>query len=542
VTRRRVVLGCLIVSLLATSLAQAQTEDIPKDILSRPVTGDEVVGPSGLTRTSDDPLLRNPPPAMAGPVDPKIYRVGPGDLIQIQVAGRTSRNWLLQVGPEGYLLIPGTGSTSVSGMTLERARAQIVKVVESRFRGVDVDVRLARPRTFQIYLTGQVKSPGTTQAIGSSRVADVLMEGTLLDNASRRRIEVAHMDGTREAADLVIFTRTGDQSANPWLRDGDIISVPVAVEWIWAQGAVGRPAQFELGLHDSLLTLFHLAGDPIPAAEVDKALLVRWKYPGRPDSLWLRLDDVYSRRVNPELRDGDRLYVYYLPQYHVQHEVFLYGEVARPGVYPIAEGKQRLTDLIRAAGGFLPTADLTAIRIHRTNPNAPTEGEKDPELDRLLHLPREQLTSSEYARLITGLASLREDYRVDWTRLNSAPKDLDLLLRNGDLVRVDRLVSSVRVDGAVRRPGILSFRPGLRIRDYIDQAGGMTEKAWASQIRVTRAVTGQTLPANNVPSLDPGDFVWVPERPDKTAWDHIGAILTALAQLATVVIAVRSIH
>jgi len=82
----------------------------------------------------------------------------------------------------------------------------------------------------------------------------------------------------------------------------------------------------------------------------------------------------------------------------------------------------------------------------------------------------------------------------------------------------------------------------LRIRDYIDQAGGMTEKAWASQIRVTRAVTGQTLPANNVPSLDPGDFVWVPERPDKTAWDHIGAILTALAQLATVVIAVRSIH
>jgi polysaccharide export outer membrane protein len=542
VTRRRVVLGCLMVSLLATSLAQAQTEDIPKDILSRPVTGDEVVGPSGLTRTSDDPLLRNPPPAMAGPVDPKIYRVGPGDLIQIQVAGRTSRNWLLQVGPEGYLLIPGTGSTSVSGMTLERARAQIVKVVESRFRGVDVDVRLARPRTFQIYLTGQVKSPGTTQAIGSSRVADVLMEGTLLDNASRRRIEVAHMDGTREAADLVIFTRTGDQSANPWLRDGDIISVPVAVEWIWAQGAVGRPAQFELGLHDSLLTLFHLAGDPIPAAEVDKALLVRWKDPGRPDSLWLRLDDVYSRRVNPELRDGDRLYVYYLPQYHVQHEVFLYGEVARPGVYPIAEGKQRLTDLIRAAGGFLPTADLTAIRIHRTNPNAPTEGEKDPELDRLLHLPREQLTSSEYARLITGLASLREDYRVDWTRLNSAPKDLDLLLRNGDLVRVDRLVSSVRVDGAVRRPGILSFRPGLRIRDYIDQAGGMTEKAWASQIRVTRAVTGQTLPANNVPSLDPGDFVWVPERPDKTAWDHIGAILTALAQLATVVIAVRSIH
>jgi len=542
VIRRLALLGWLVLSLVTAPLAFAQGTDIPTDVLSRPVSPEDVLGPSGLSRSPEDPLLRNPSPPMAGPVDPQIYRVGPGDLIQIQVSGRTSRNWLLQVGPEGYLLIPGVGSTKVSGKTLAEARADIIKVMQTHFRGVETEVRLGRPRTFQIYLTGQVKTPGPAQAIGSSRIADVLAEGTMLDNASRRRIEVNHTDGTREIADLVLFSRTGDQSANPWLRDGDVINVPVAVEWIWAQGAVGRASQFELGPHDSLLTLFRLAGDPIPAAEVDKALLVRWKDPFTPDSLWLRLDDVYSRRVNPELRDGDRLYVYYLPQYHVQHEVFLFGEVHRPGVYPIAEGRQRLTDLLRAGGGFLPTADLTAIRVHRLNPNAPTEGEKDPEFDRLLHMPREQLTSSEYARLTTGLASLREDYRVDWTRLNSAPQNLDLLLRNGDVVRVDRLVSSVRVDGAVRRPGILSFKPGLRIRDYLDQAGGMTEKAWASQIRVTRAVTGQTLPANNVPSLDPGDFVWVPERPDKTAWDHIGAILTALAQLATVVIAVRSIR
>jgi protein involved in polysaccharide export with SLBB domain len=537
-------LGGLLLSLLlaAPSLHAQTTDEIPKEILDRAGAQDEGMGTTGLTRSPEDPLVRNQGPPIAGPVDPKIYRVGPGDLIQIQLSGRTSRNWLLAVGPEGYLLIPGVGSTNVAGKTLAEARTDIVKVMQTRYKGVETEVRLGRPRTFQIYLTGQVKTPGVWQAVGSSRVADVLSEGSFADNASHRRIEVNHTDGTREIADLVIFTRTGDQSANPWLRDGDVINVPVAVEWVWAQGAVGRAAQFELGLHDSLLTLFHLAGDPIPAAEVDKALLVRWKDPFTPDSLWLRLDEVYSRQTNPQLRDGDRLYVYYLPQYHVQHEVYLYGEVQRPGVYPITEGRHRLTDLLRAAGGFLPTADLTAIRIHRTNPNAPTEGEKDPELDRLLHLPREQLTSSEYARLITGLASLREDYRVDWTRLNSAPQNLDLLLKNGDVVRVDRLVSSVRVDGAVRRPGILSFKPGLRIRDYIDQAGGMTEKAWASQIRVTRAVTGQTLPANNVPSLDPGDFVWVPERPDKTAWDHISAILIALAQLATVVIAVRSIH
>jgi protein involved in polysaccharide export with SLBB domain len=291
--------------------------------------------------------------------------------------------------------------------------------MQGQFHGVGIDLRLARPRTFQIYLTGQVKTPGPVLATGSNRVADILGEGAFQDNASRRRVEVAHTDGTVEFADLVRFTRLGSQVANPWLRDGDIIRVPVATEFIWAQGALGRPGMVELGLNDSLLTLFELAGDPSPAAEVDKALLVRWQDAFTPDSMWVRLDDVYDRRTNPQLRDGDRLYVYYLPQYHLQHEVFVYGEVARPGVYPIAEGRHHLSDLVKAVGGFLPTADLTAIRVHRRNPAA---GERDQELERLLRMSREQLTASEYDKLTTRLAGLREDYRVDWTRLNDSSR------------------------------------------------------------------------------------------------------------------------
>ena len=65
--------------------------------------------------------------------------------------------------------------------------------------------------------------------------------------------------------------------------------------------------------------------------------------------------------------------------------------------------------------------------------------------------------------------------------------------------------------------------------------------AWSSRVRVTRAVTGQTLPARNVRVLDPGDFVWVPERPDKSPWDYARETLTALAQVATVIIAVRGV-
>jgi hypothetical protein len=59
---------------------------------------------------------------------------------------------------------------------------------------------------------------------------------------------------------------------------------------------------------------------------------------------------------------------------------------------------------------------------------------------------------------------------------------------------------------------------------------------------VTRAVTGQTLSASNVATLDPGDLSWVPERPDRTLWDNTRDLWTAVAQIATVVIAIRTVR
>jgi polysaccharide export outer membrane protein len=427
----------------------------------------------------------------------------------------------------------------VDGRTLADVRDDLLSRMRGQFKGVNMDLRLARPRMFRVYLTGQVRVAGPVDATGSSRVADVAMMGTMLDDASRRHIEVLHRDGTRDIADLELFLRTGDNNLNPWLRDGDVINLPVATEFVWAQGALARPGRFELGPSDSLRTLLRLAGDPLPAAETSRVLLVTWRDPLTPESTWVSLEDVYARKTNPPLEDGQRVYVYYVPQYHLQHEATIIGEVRRPGLYPIVEGRTHLSYLVAAADRFLPSADLSAIRVHRRSPNA---GERDPELDRLLRLSRNELTGSEYEQLRTKLAGLREDYRVDWARLQQDPAHLDPLIRDGDIVRVERLVNSIRVDGEVRRPGILAYAPGQRVENYIAQTGGFTDRAWRGKVRVTRAVTGQTLLARNVKTLDPGDFVWVPERPDITVWQQAKEVLTALATVATIVIAIRSVR
>ena len=375
------------------------------------------------------------------------------------------------------------------------------------------------------------------EASGTLRVGDVLTGALLLDGASHRRIEVLRADGTRVFCDLELFLQTGDAGMNPWLRDGDVIQVPSATEFVYAQGAVARPGRYELGVRDSLRTLMRLSGDPLPSAEADRVLLVRFKDPFTPESLWVSLDDVYSRRRNPVLEDGERLYIYFIPQYHQQHEAVILGEVQRPGTYPIAEGRTRLSNLVSAADGFQGSADLSAIRVHRRSTLA---AEKDQELDRLLRLSRNDLTSSEYEMLRTKLAGLREDYRVDWARLEGSWTSICCCATGTWSAWSGWCPPSA---WTARSAGPASSTScGEGVEDYVAQAGGYTDRALRGKVRVTRAVTGQTLLARNVHTLDPGDFVWVPEKSDVTLWMQSRELLTALAQVATVVIAIRSVR
>jgi len=263
--------------------------------------------------------------------------------------------------------------------------------------------------------------------------------------------------------------------------------------------------------------------------------MVRWKSATEAESLLFSIDQVASGAFNPPLRDGDRVYVYDTPRFHELEQAVVVGEVERPGTYPLVSGKTRLSDLIDAAGGFLPRASLSAIRVYR--PNAAVR-DSDPELDRLLRMSRAEMSEVEYSRLQTRLAARHQDFRIDWRRIKGVP-ELDLVMRGGDIVRVEQEFLAVRVDGEVRRPGIVSFDPARDANDYIRLVGGFSERAAPGKVLVTRAVTGQTLRSRDVQSLAPGDLIWVPERPDRSIWQELAVVLAAGAQFATIYIAFK---
>jgi polysaccharide biosynthesis/export protein len=474
------------------------------------------------------------PSLVTAPVDPDVYVVGPGDLFQLTLSGPVSRVDYLTVGPEGDLLIPGSGPFHLSGLTLKVARQRLLESLAREFRGVHIDLQLARVRLMRVYITGDVRQAGPIEIAATSRLSEALPAAVLINGASRRNVVLHHRDGVTLIGDLELFDKTGRYDLNPYLSDGDIIHVPTAVEFVQVHGAVAREGRFELGPADSLRTLLDLAGGPLPSAQAEQCLLVRWKTTSQAESLRFDLGDVYSGRTNPPLRDGDHAFVFFTARFHALERAGVYGEVENPGVYPLATGQTRLSDLIKAAHGFLPRADLTSVRVFR----ASKTGETDPEFDRLIRLSRAEMTDTEYEILQAKLAARREDYRVDWFRVEKAP-ELDILLRDEDVVRVDPLYASVRVEGQVRRPGIVEFEARRSVDEYVSLAGGYSDRADRAKIRITRAITGLSLRARDVQAVAPGDLIWVPERPDVTLWQHLQTLITVAAQVATVVIAVR---
>jgi protein involved in polysaccharide export with SLBB domain len=495
----------------------------------------DLLGQSGAGRNLMVPSPPAPTP-LSRPIDPNEYVVGPGDVLQVNLSGSVTRSWDATITPEGTLYVPSAGSISLMGLTLVRAREAVLRRLESEYRAVTIDLRLLRPRTLLVYLVGETTQPGALEVSAARRASEVLSDGLFAPNGSRRNIELRRRTAQGEERipiDLTRFRMTGYIARDPLLREGDQLVIPRGRYQTAIEGAVGRPGTYDLAPTDSLSTLFGMAAGPLPSA-VDRAVIVRFNDATNTDSVSFSIADVLAGRFDLPLRASDRVYVYYHPRYQLLEQVTIMGEVQRPGTYPLLPGFTRLSQLVSVAGGYLSTADLSAIRVFRGS----TLSAEDPEIGRLSQLGRGEMTASEYEVLRARVAARRPDFRLDWNRVKTNG-DLDLTLRAGDVVSVDPIYYSVRVEGQVRQPGLIRYEPGRRASDYIRIAGGFSDRASRGKVRVKRAVTDQTILARDAGALNPGDLVWVPERGDGSAWQNLQSVLLVATQVATIILAIR---
>lgn len=460
-----------------------------------------------------------------GAVDPELYRVGPGDRFALMLGGQARAFFDIPVGPEGAAVLPEGAPVPVDGLTLAEAKERIAEGAGKIFRAGRLEVLLSRVRAFKVHVGGEVTAPGTYTVGASTRAVELVDRAAgLTDGASRRELRLRHRDGTSDPVDLLLFRRTGDGVANPYLRDGDVLLVPPRREPVLVSGEVYYPGEYEVLEGERLSRILEVAGGTTTAAVRDSIVIVRFGEDGTQSEEVAR-----EGSDDPTVFPGDRILVRRRPGWHQDERVFVEGEVRYPGVYTMPPGGEPLVRVLARAGGFTPRASVATAVVLRVRP---AEASLDPRAQRLQSTPLSLLGEGEieYYRM-RGLTE-RVPLSVDFRRL--AEDGQNLRLRDGDRVVVPLSRGTVRVLGEVKRPGHVAYRPGDTWEDYVETSGGFTRRADSGRVRIARGELGAFLPASDAGPVAEDYVIWVPEARRSSWWQTTREIVTVVSQIATI--------
>ena len=467
--------------------------------------------------------------ALEGPVDPDVYLVGPGDLFDISVGGPQPVLVTLPVSADGFLMLPGAGAIRVAGRTLEEARTFAHASLREQYRNVRLEVTLAQPRQFYVHVSGAVPVPGRYLATPVARVATVLniafadttqqpVSNTTL-RPSLRNVRVMHRDGAEENVDILRYFSTGNPEHNPYLQDGDVISVPTYdpnYDALYVSGDVAFPGTYDFRPDDTLYDLLVLSTGQNAPDGFEQVRLARTRDDGS-----IVTEMIEASRAGNEIRLQPRDQIFVLPEETVRGTAELSGWVNFPGRYSIVPGRTTVGDLLELGGdprpgalergaflerSTLPEPELEVYRQNRFE-YAPRGMGRLMAADTLAILKNTRLAEMDFLSRVYLAQELRVQNRV--------PIDLEavlqgdgptILLQDGDRVHVPRDENSVFVFGQVNRPGYVAFEPGRQASHYTTSSGGLS--SLAGKAYVIEAGTGRYLDASSA-DVQSGDMIFV---------------------------------
>jgi polysaccharide biosynthesis/export protein len=163
-------------------------------------------------------------------VQDEIFRVGPGDVLEVSVWRDETLSRELIVPPDGMLSFPLIGDVKVAGMTVAEIRETMRKRLSEYVPDASLTVILKTINSLRAYVIGQVKSPGTFPITMETRVMHLLsMAHGLTPFASDRDIHVLRHEGGK--IEKISFNyrevlRGNNLEQNILLKSGDVVVVP----------------------------------------------------------------------------------------------------------------------------------------------------------------------------------------------------------------------------------------------------------------------------------------------------------------------------
>lgn len=194
-----------------------------------------------------------PPPATE-PDPPSEYRVGAGDVLEVQVFGNDDLSRSASVQPSGAIHLPLIGEVPVSGLTVTEIQRKLVSLWGRDYLvSPQVEVRVREYQSQFTFVVGEVNQPGRKPLRGRTRLIDVLVEAGGFTPRASGEVTIARSEGSFEGGGRTLRIRLAGGPMTPQdqvnleipLRSGDIITAQPK-QYVTVEGEVNRPGRYAI--------------------------------------------------------------------------------------------------------------------------------------------------------------------------------------------------------------------------------------------------------------------------------------------------------
>ena len=359
-----------------------------------------------------------------------------------------------------------------------------------------------------------------------------------------------------------------NQTVNIQLQREDVVNISSIFDLrdnyrVTINGEVRKPGTFAYADSMKVQDLILQAGGFSEGASTKRIEVARRIDNADPLSKSSTVANVFSVDVNNDLKPGDADFalkpfdivsVYSLPGYEKQKTVKIEGEVLYPGTYSLEKKDEKISDMVARAGGLTASADVDGGTLRRDN--IAILG-IDPDKTDVNEINQERTARYNHLKDIykdsTNMndTQLRNNYiGIDLPAILQTPGSrIDLLLEDGDIIRIPKQQQVVRVNGEVLYPSAVIYSAGKTFKGYVLNAGGFAPDALKSGAYVvypngTVKGTRKFLFFNSHPAVKPGSEIYVPKKPVKigdTTQEILG-FTTGLVSLGAIILGILSLH
>ena len=443
------------------------------------------------------------------------YVLGPGDALIVNMWGGRSGRLETVIDRQGQVSLPEAGAVMIGGMTIEQAQAAIQRALDTQFRGEHAEISLGKVRSVRIYVVGDVQRPGAYDVSSlSTPLSALYAAGGPTSRGSLRILRQYRGQQLVRQIDLYDFLLKGVRAADERLEAGDTILVPTVGPQVSVDGAVRRPAIYELNDEKDLSQIVNLAGGVPVSGSLKQIEVERIEAHESRTMMSLQLPDDATQAQQKlaafEVKDGDSVLIKQILPYNEQ-AVYLNGHVFHPGKYAYHDG-MTVADLLHSYQDVLPEPNDRAELVRLQSPDFHPEA-----------------TSFSLSDALIGNVSI-------------PLKPFDVIRVYG---RYEVDAPKVTINGDVIRPGDYPMSQGMTAADLIRMAGGFKRSAYRDEADLSSYVVQdakQVLVSNRIveaqkaldgdktadAQLKPGDVLNIRTL---AGWQDIGATVTITGEV-----------